>query len=145
MAISTPSANTLERSALAAIRKSMAWTKNPQAYPQQFHEIWIRVIESGVESVHTFDTTTKAKKFQKNMMALRYAFLHAPLGPYRDKAGAYVAEMVNALTVRVCSVDDTERAQIASEALVQRREQDRAKGIDMIEFAVISTPKEVTP
>lgn len=118
----------------------MAWSKNVSTYPAAYQELWIRMMETGQESTHRFDTAVKARKFQRAVMAIRYAHLATPGGPYKDKAGAFTAELVDPLTVRICSVDDTERARLGSHALQERREQDKARGIDMIEFA--PQPKE---
>lgn len=142
--ISTPSVNTLEHSASRATRKFMAWTKNVNAYPATLQEIWVRLMETGDDSIHEFETPADAKKFQKNMMALRYAYINSPEGPYRVRAAGFVAEIVSAQVVRMCSVDNTERARLGSKALLQRRAQDKARGTEMMEFASIS-PDLVEP
>lgn len=115
----------------------MPWTLNFLNYPDQMREVYIRAMESGEGSVHTFTNKEDAKAFRRMIQGLRYAFSNSKKSAYREKAPGWTTEKIDDLTIRICHVTETERARIGNTVLTQRREQDKARGIELPEWAPI--------
>ena len=108
----------------------MTWSKNPLTYPAVYREIFDRLLQTSEPSVHTFSTKQQATRFEKSIQGVRFAMMHDKKNTNAVDVASYTTERVDDLTVRLCSINDTERARIGFMALEQRREQDRARGYD---------------
>ena len=107
----------------------MAWSKNPLTYPAVYRELLSRIMQTQQPSIHKFETKEQATRFEKTFYGLRYAVMSDKANADAADAASYTTERVDELTVRICSINDTERARIGFMALEQRREQDAAAGI----------------
>lgn len=123
----------------------MAWSKNIATYPPQMLELFERLMSSGQPSIHTFSDKHEAAAFERAIQGVRYAMTQTKDGPYVTEAAKWTAERVDEVTVRLCSINDTKRASLAYKALLQRREQDTARGIEFVPYAPAPTEGGTTP
>lgn len=123
----------------------MAWSLNPSSYPAQIREVFEALMATGHETTHTFDTIKEARYFERQVHGYRFALSKSKTNPDGAlMAPQYTAEiMEDGLTVRLCSVNNTRRAQLASKVARQQREQFKEAGIAFTFYAPLSDePKQ---
>lgn len=125
----------------------MSWSKNVLTYPSAYREIFERLMLTGAESVHRFDSKAEATHFEKSVFGVRYAYmsLKDKEAMQAHEASGFTAERIDDLTVRLCSINDTRRARLAFKALEQRREQDAARGFDPEALRYTPSPTNISP
>ena len=79
-------------------------------------------------------------RFEKTIAGIRYAIMNDKGNANAINAAGYTTERLNDFTIRICSIDDTERARVGFLALKQRREQDKAAGFDPENMAYTPEP-----
>lgn len=118
----------------------MAWSTNPSSYPAQIREVFEALMATGHETTHTFETLREARAFERQVHGYRFALSKSKTNPDGAlMAPQYTAELSDdGLTVRLCSVNNTRRAQLASRVARQQREQFKAAGVKFTFYAPLA-------
>lgn len=114
----------------------MAWSKTVNTYPPQARELFVKLMDTGVSTTHTFTDKNEAAYFARMINALRNAFIHdkSMTESYRYEASQYTTEMSDdGLTVTLLSTANTKRGRMAAKALAEQVSQFKEQGISLTE------------
>lgn len=117
----------------------MAWSRTVNTYPPQARELFVKLMDSGISTSHTFTDPNEAAYFARMIGALRNAFIHdkAMTDHYRYEASQYTTEMSeDKLTVTLLSTANTKRGRMSAKALAEQVKQFKDQGVSTGEESV---------